>query len=192
MKIFSLLIIILFVFPLASFGDIYSYVDQIGVYHFTNVPVSPKYKFKFKEKIESKKFLNKNYLKYDDIISYTANKYGVDSALIKAIIRAESNFNHRAISPKGAQGLMQLMPDTAYKMDVIDPFNPVDNIEGGVRYIRYLLDLFNGDLSLALAAYNAGIKEVRRFNGIPPFRETREYIRKVLKFFRLYKNNNTL
>lgn len=121
--------------------------------------------------------------KYDRLIMRAAQKYNVDKALIRAVIRAESNFNHQAVSPKGARGLMQLMPATASALNVQDSFNPESNIDGGVRYLGYLLRLYNGNLSLALAAYNAGEGAVLRNNHrIPPYKETKDYVRRVLAY----------
>lgn len=108
--------------------------------------------------------------------------YDVDAALIRAIIMAESSNNPRAVSHRGAQGLMQLMPTTARWLGVEDAFDPALNIDGGVRYFKKLLDRFNGDIKLALAAYNAGSRYVRKYGGVPPFRATRIYIQKVLKY----------
>lgn len=108
--------------------------------------------------------------------------YEVDAALIRAIIMAESNNNPRAVSQRGAQGLMQLMPTTAKWLGIEDAFDPALNIDGGVRYFKRLLDRFNGDIKLALAAYNAGSRYVRKYGGVPPFRATRIYIQKVLKY----------
>lgn len=108
--------------------------------------------------------------------------YDVDAALIRAIIMAESSNNPRAVSHRGAQGLMQLMPTTAKWLGVEDAFDPALNIDGGVRYFKKLLDRFNGDIKLALAAYNAGSRYVRKYGGVPPFRATRMYIQKVLKY----------
>jgi soluble lytic murein transglycosylase-like protein len=170
-----------------SFADIYKYVDEEGVIHFTNVPTDGKYKLVLKEK-RVQFNLGPNFEKYDPLILKTAEKHSVDYALIKAVIRAESNFNPTAISRVGARGLMQLMPGTAYALRVNDSFHPEDNIEGGVRYLRYLLDLFQGDLHLALAAYNAGEKAVFRYRGIPPYQETRTYVRRVLHYFQEYSN----
>jgi len=138
-------------------ADIYKYVDEEGVLHLTNVPSIPnaKYILILKEKrVHFHSDIDVN--KYDHIIAKAASKYKIDQALIKAVIKAESNFNHRAVSPVGAQGLMQLMPSTAYALQVDDVFQPENNIEGGVRYLRYLLNVYKGDLRLALAAYNAG------------------------------------
>jgi soluble lytic murein transglycosylase-like protein len=124
---------------------------------------------------------------FDSLISEFAKKYAVDFALIKAMIRAESGFNPRAVSRKGAKGLMQLMPETALRMNVSNAFNPKENIEGGVRYFKYLLSLFNNDLRLSLAAYNAGENVVAQLGTIPPYRETVDYVRRVLDFYRSYK-----
>jgi len=127
-------------------------------------------------------------IKYDRIISKASGKYNVDAALIKAIIKTESNFDHRAVSPKGAQGLMQLMPQTAYALQVEDSFHPENNIEGGTRYLRYLLDLFENNLPLALAAYNAGENAVIKYNNsIPPYKETEAYVQRVLDHLDSYR-----
>jgi Transglycosylase SLT domain len=169
-------------------ADIYKHIDQDGVLHLTNVPSDPNVKYIMI--MREKRILfqpNIDVNKYDDIINRTANKFGLDSALIKAIIKAESNFNHNAVSPVGAQGLMQLMPQTAYALSVDDSFHPEKNIEGGARYLRYLLKTYRGDLSLALAAYNAGEKAVAKYHyNIPPYRETQNYVRRVLSFYKSY------
>ena len=126
--------------------------------------------------------------KYDKLISMASGKYNVDAALIKAIIKTESNFDHRAVSPRGAQGLMQLMPQTAYALQVEDSFHPDNNIEGGTRYLRYLLDLFEDNLPLALAAYNAGENAViKHNNNIPPYKETEAYVQRVLDHLNSYR-----
>ncbi|HNT91071.1 MAG TPA: transglycosylase SLT domain-containing protein [Smithellaceae bacterium] len=170
-------------------ADIYKYVDEEGVLHLTNVPSIPnaKYILILKEKrVHFHSDIDVN--KYDHIIAKAASKYKIDQALIKAVIKAESNFNHRAVSPVGAQGLMQLMPSTAYALQVDDVFQPENNIEGGVRYLRYLLNVYKGDLRLALAAYNAGETAVAKYNtNIPPFRETQNYIRRVLSYYDDFK-----
>ena len=178
----------------ASAG-IYRYEDENGVIHFTNCPRDPKFKLYIRE---SKEDVGEELTKtaslspvdsknYDLLISEFSRKYGVDFALIKAIIRAESGFNPKAISRKGARGLMQLMPETALRMNVSNVFNPKENIEGGVRYFKYLLSLFNNDLRLSLAAYNAGENLVSQLGTIPPYRETVDYVRKVLSFYQSYK-----
>ena len=172
-------------------ADIYKHVDKEGVLHLTNVPSDPNVKYVMV--MREKRILfqpNLDVSKYDHLISKAADKYNLDSALIKAIIKAESNFNHKAVSPVGAQGLMQLMPKTASSLNVDDSFHPEKNIEGGARYLRYLLNTYKGDLSLALAAYNAGEKAVAKYNyNIPPYRETQNYVRRVLSFYRSYSNS---
>ena len=124
---------------------------------------------------------------YDAQIQDISRHYSMDHLLVKALIKAESRFDHEAVSPKGAMGLMQLMPGTARDMGVKDPFDPRENIEGGVRYLKVLMRQFNNDVALALAAYNAGPETVRRYGCIPPYRETRQYLRKVLEFYSSYK-----
>jgi soluble lytic murein transglycosylase-like protein len=121
--------------------------------------------------------------KYSGMIEETCNKHGVDPELVKAVIQVESNYNYRAISPKGAQGLMQLMPGTASRYGVLSAFEPAQNIEGGVRYLKDLIQLFNSDLRLALAAYNAGENRVQKINDVPNFVETQNYVRKVLALY---------
>jgi soluble lytic murein transglycosylase-like protein len=127
-------------------------------------------------------------LRFNDMVIKAAQRHNVDAALIKAIIMAESGYNHRAISKKGAVGLMQLMPSTASALGVTDPFNPELNVNGGVKYFKRLLNQFKGDLELALAAYNAGSGKVKKYNGIPPFKATRIYIQKVFKYYWYYKD----
>jgi soluble lytic murein transglycosylase-like protein len=124
---------------------------------------------------------------YHGIIVQAAGRYEVDPHLIRAIILAESNYNPKAKSKKGARGLMQLMPSTAKSLGVENIYDPEENINGGVRYFRSLLDRFDGDVQLALAAYNAGSRHVRKYAGIPPFKATQRYIKKVLKFHRKFK-----
>lgn len=128
---------------------------------------------------------------YHMFIIQTANHYQIDPALIKAIIMAESGYNTKAISRRGAKGLMQLMPKTAEAMGVEDIFNPHQNITGGIQYFKQMVNRFNGDVKLALAAYNAGSRNVRYYKGIPPFKATRYYIKKVFKYYQIYKNQMT-
>jgi soluble lytic murein transglycosylase-like protein len=124
---------------------------------------------------------------FQPIIHSTAKRYELEPAIIQAIIMAESGFNPNAVSYRGAQGLMQLMPRTARYLGVEDSFNPQHNIEGGVKYFKRLLNRFNGDIELALAAYNAGSRNVHKYKGVPPFSETKTYIEKVLKYYEAYK-----
>ena len=122
--------------------------------------------------------------KIDTVINMAAQKYDLKPALIRAVIKAESDFNADVVSRAGAQGLMQLMPETAKELGVSNPFDIEQNIEGGARYLRQMIDQFNGNLGLALAAYNAGPGAVQRYQGIPPYEETIHYVQKVLKFSR--------
>jgi soluble lytic murein transglycosylase-like protein len=183
-----------------SWADIYQYIDSEGVVHFTNTPTHGKFKLIIKEELrereERKEEVTKEelvqfaadlpYEKFDPFIWRAAEKYGVNYALIKAIIKTESDFNPWAISKAGAKGLMQLMPKTAYTFQVKDSFHPEKNIEGGVRYLRYLIDLFPNNLYAVLAAYNAGENAVWRYRGVPPYQETRRFIQKVLHYFQYY------
>jgi soluble lytic murein transglycosylase-like protein len=121
------------------------------------------------------------------IIIKVAGRYEVDPALVKAIIMAESGYNPRAVSKRGAKGLMQLMPNTAKALGVENIFDPEHNVNAGVKYFKGLLNRFGGDVELALAAYNAGSRKVRQYKGIPPFRSTKVYIKKVFKYYELYK-----
>lgn len=125
---------------------------------------------------------------FQPIILKAANRYEVEPAMVMAIIMAESSYNPKAISKKGAKGLMQLMPTTAKSLGVKDSFNPEHNINAGVRYFKKLLNQFDGDVELALAAYNAGSRKVREHRGIPPFKATKHYIKKVIKYYRYYKD----
>jgi soluble lytic murein transglycosylase-like protein len=134
---------------------------------------------------------NKKERLFHPIIIQTSSRHQVDPAIVKAIIMAESGYNPRAISKAGAKGLMQLMPKTAQDLGVEDSFNPQQNISGGVRYFKQLMNRFNGDFKLALAAYNAGSTTVRRYKGVPPFKATKHYIKKVFKYYQLYKNQMT-
>lgn len=124
---------------------------------------------------------------YNELIKFAARQHGVDPHLLKAVIHVESAFNASAVSPKGAQGLMQLMPSTARRFGVKNAFRPQDNISGGTRLLKQLIAKYNGNLKLALAAYNAGEEAVSRYNGIPPYSETQNYVRKVLHFKERYR-----
>jgi soluble lytic murein transglycosylase-like protein len=117
-----------------------------------------------------------------------AAKYDLEPELIKAVIKTESNGNHRAVSRKGAMGLMQLMPSTANDLNVANPFNPEENIEGGAKYLKQLIERFDGNLTLALAAYNSGPKTVERYGAVPPIQETRQYVQKVYTHYNGRKN----
>jgi Transglycosylase SLT domain len=127
--------------------------------------------------------------KYEEAVSQTAKRYSLEPSLVKAVIRAESNFDPMAVSPKGAMGLMQLMPDTARMHEVRNAFDPTENIHGGARHLRYLMDRYAGKLDLVLAAYNAGTKPVDACRGIPRIPETEEYVRRVRLFHVIYRQN---
>jgi hypothetical protein len=184
-----LLSVILLSLNVASpcYAGIYRYIDENGDYHFTNCPRDPKYQLYIREKGDSVS-IRVNPRKYDPLIQEFSGKYGVDSALVKAIMRAESGFNSYAVSRKGAKGLMQLMPQTAEQWSVIDIFDPRQNIEGGVKHLKHLLETFENNLDLSIAAYNAGKEAVIRNYSIPPFNETQNYVRKVLKYYESYKH----
>jgi hypothetical protein len=174
----GLLVAALFVSAEAA---VYVYVDGEGTAHFTDAPT--KSHFRPLPAFGLPRGVNLARGQYADLINAIAVGHGVDPALVKAIIRAESAFDERAVSRKGAQGLMQLMPETAGRYAVGNSFDPADNIRGGVQYLRYLQDLFPGQLHLAVAAYNAGENAVLRYGGIPPFPETRDYVSRVTRFY---------
>ncbi|MBI4763400.1 MAG: lytic transglycosylase domain-containing protein [Deltaproteobacteria bacterium] len=128
---------------------------------------------------------------YDQWIRRACRKHSMDPALVMAVIHAESRFDPLAVSPKGAMGLMQLSPIITRELGIHDPFDPQINIDGGVRYLKDLLDIFDGDRELALAAYNAGPTQVYRHNGVPPFKETQEYLKRVFRYLTFYQNPPT-
>ncbi len=169
-------------------ADIYMYIDSNGIFHFTDVPTSTDYKIYIKEKRERKK-PGTNSDKYDDIIKKAHKKHGVEFYLIKAVICVESGFNPEAVSKKGARGLMQIMPVNDKNLSVKDPFNPSQNIMGGTLYLKNLLKKYKYQLPLALAAYNAGPQAVDRYKRIPPYRETQDYVRKVMEVYTAYKQS---
>jgi soluble lytic murein transglycosylase-like protein len=162
-------------------ADIYRYVDEDGIIHFSNVPNHYRYRLYISDgNMDYQAYFDR----YDKIIRQAARKHGIDSSLIKAVIRAESDFDKHAVSSKGAQGLMQLMPETAKELEVGDSFDPKENIHAGVRYLKRQLKNFQNDVSLALAAYNAGENAVRRYgHRIPPYKETRTFVDRVLRYW---------
>jgi len=141
------------------------------------------------KKVPQKVTVKKEEKLYASIVLKAANKHEIDPAIIMAIIMAESGYNPRAVSKKGAKGLMQLMPRTAKALGVKNIFSPNDNINAGVKYFKKNLNRFDGNVKLALAAYNAGSGNVRKYRGIPPFRATKIYVKKVLEYYQLYKNH---
>ena len=176
---------------LPAAGEVYVYRDAHGVLNFTNAPADPQYQYYLPDYSSwrprrSGRIDGMRRKAYDRIIHEAARRNGVDTALVKAVIRAESDFIPQAVSPKGAQGLMQLMPATARMHNVWRSFEPSQNVEGGVRHLRYLLDRYGGNVRLALAAYNAGEGAVDRAGGVPPYPETWQYLSRVLEFRTLY------
>ena len=190
----ALLIVLIPIQPILA--DIYRYEDEEGIIHFTDAPTDRRFKI-FMRDFKKDKLLRTrlqlpstaNPAEYENVIRASADKYGVSASLIKAVIHAESGYNPNAVSRKGASGLMQLMPGTARSLNVNNSFDPKDNVEGGVKYLRFLLDTFRGDVSLALAAYNAGLSKVAKFGGIPPYAETRTYVNRVLSYMQSYQAN---
>lgn len=170
----------------AAAAGAFRLVDEEGVTHITDAPNDPRFRQISGFSGTASGWLRvpqavRGGLAFSREIRETAEHYGVSPALVEAVIRVESAFNPWAVSSKGAQGLMQLMPGTANALGVRDSFNPRQNIEGGVRHLRYLLDRYPGNVQLALAAYNAGEKAVDYYRGIPPFAETQQYVQKVLE-----------
>ncbi len=175
------------VFPQAAAGEVYQYVDQDGTIHLTNVPSDPRFKKVHAESTSLRPRISAN--KFEHAILRHSREHRLHPALLRAVIKAESDFDPTAISKAGAVGLMQLMPETAVKLDVQNPYDPEENIAGGARHLRYLLDRFDGNLALALAAYNAGEHRVEQYRTLPPIDETRHYVTKVLRFYRAFLFN---
>ena len=165
-------------------ADIYRYVDKKGVWHFTNIKTDSRYRIFVPS---SRKALGKYLDDYRGIIDQASTQFGIEPHFIRAVIKAESGFDHRAVSSKGAQGLMQLMPGTAGDMEVVDPLDPEENIFGGTRYLSLLLKRFKDNKILALAAYNAGPDAVESYNGVPPFPETREFVKRVMQYYETFQ-----
>lgn len=184
-------------------ADMYTYVDSKGTRYYTNVPSSSQCRLYQRDSVTISKpsardlpevrvggrrpFPTSSITAYDQQIKQSGYRHNVDPQLIKAIIKAESDFDCNATSQKGAQGLMQLMPGTARDLKVFNPLDPRANIEGGTRYFRTMLDTFNGNIPLSLAAYNAGPNLVKRTNRIPQIPETVEYVQRVLQHYKGYK-----
>jgi soluble lytic murein transglycosylase-like protein len=186
--------VFLFVTPDTSLAEIYYFTDARGVVHYTNVRTDPRYKLlpgiiSFSRPFSRNRPRTQSYgdTSFDAHIQEAALRYDIDPMLIKAVIKQESNFNPNATSEKGALGLMQLMPGTARDMNVVDVFNPRDNILGGARYLKRLYSQFNGNLALTLASYNAGPEKVYSTNGIPDIPETKDYVRTVLFLYDKYR-----
>jgi len=180
------------------FADMYKFTDKDGIVHYTNVRPSgqknvktfsfPCYASDIKCNQLDWENIPLNRSAFDVEIQAAAEVFAVDDALIRAIIHAESAYQPEALSPKGAQGLMQLMPATQKELQVVDVFDPISNIEGGTLYLSRLLDQFNQNVEFAAAAYNAGPGAVREYGGVPPYRETQEYVRRVKILYRRYRS----
>ncbi len=172
--------------PARAGSQIYTFVDSRGVTHFSNIPNDDRYVPIVREHTRTKRPTGVPQEEgYDGLIRLTAMEHDVSPALVKAVIAAESRFNSGAVSHKGAQGLMQLMPKTAAMLGVADQFAAEYNVRGGVRYLREMLDRY-GDMNRALAAYNAGPTAVDRYRGVPPYPETRAYVQRVMTYSRHY------
>ena len=185
-------------------ADIFQYTDSDGVTHFTNSrPADPRYRVYIKGDragratgfpgapgvvpVPPSDRDVARFTRYDEWIRQAATLYQIPEQLVRAVIKVESDYDPRAVSVSGARGLMQLMPDTAEKLQVRDIDDPRENIFGGVRFLRILANDFNGDLELTIAAYNAGGEAVMRFGGIPPYTQTRNYVTKVTQYYRRYR-----
>lgn len=183
--------------PCMAIAEVYRYTDADGIVHYTNVKPSgvrnlqtfdfPCYASEPTCRQVDWESVPLNTAAYREEIRLAAERHQVEPSLIRAIIHAESAYRADAKSPKGAQGLMQLMPATARELEVVDPYDPLGNIEGGTLYLARMLSTFDGDLDLATAAYNAGPSAIQSYGGVPPYAETREYVRRVKILYRRYR-----
>jgi len=179
--------------PAQASGSIYRYMDAEGVLHFSDTPVDDRYRHMKRVHQDGPVISPRPHVRvpkerdYDRLIVQIAARHRVQPGLVKAVVAAESNFQPNAVSRVGAQGLMQLMPATAEELGVDRPFSVVENLDGGVRYLRAMLDRY-GDLTRALAAYNAGPIAVDHYRGVPPYRETQAYVKRVLEYYRGYRS----
>jgi soluble lytic murein transglycosylase-like protein len=169
----------------AARADIYRYIDASGVMHFTNVPTSSKYRLYISERRAS--IDTKRLTRYDPVIKEASRRHAVPMPLLKAVIKAESDYNPKAVSKAGAMGLMQIMPQNFKEFNLQHPFDPRENIMAGTRYLKALMEHFPGKLGLALAAYNAGPEVVDRHQAIPPYPETVDYVSRVLQYYHDFK-----
>lgn len=200
MIVFRAVMLVLLLGAVAE-ADIYKYVGDDGAVLYTDAPLGKKNEkitiegnvsnrpkaYKTKGIISNKKQRNN----YNLIVNKKAKEHEIDPFLVTAVIKAESNGNPYAISRKGAIGLMQLMPTTANELQIRNLFDPEENIDGGTRYLKYLLDRFNGNLTLALAAYNAGPKAVEKHGSVPPISETKQYVKKVLSLYKVNQDSSS-
>ncbi len=181
--------------------EIYKYIDKKGTIHLTDNPNNTRYKLIYTNGVTvpsystptgsrgSRAKIHRKYSNYGSLIGNIANLTNLEPALLHAVIQTESAFNPKAVSPKGAVGLMQLMPATARRFGVKDRTNATENVYGGAKYLSHLIGLFNNNLRLALAAYNAGENAVKRYgNKVPPYKETKNYVKKVLRLYSAYQD----
>ncbi|MBI5904329.1 MAG: lytic transglycosylase domain-containing protein [Deltaproteobacteria bacterium] len=183
-------ILSLLLWPVSAGADIFRFVDDEGVIHFSNTQADERFELYLREGVKAQAPRKPAGLPEEDWMANYVDRYArshnLSPALVHAIIKAESNGQRKAVSRKGAKGVMQLMPFTSKRLNVSDPFDPIENIEGGVRYIKELLATFEGDITNTVAAYNAGPAAVKKYGGIPPYQETRLYVRRVLDLYRQY------
>jgi soluble lytic murein transglycosylase-like protein len=186
---------------LATAGELYSYVDRDGVIHFSNAPSDPEYRriprsgpkpseakvAAARREARRPTRQLKSFTEYETHVRSAAEKYKLPIELLRAVMAAESGFDPLALSDKGAMGLMQLMPGTARDMYVKDAWDPAQNIDGGARYLRILANLYDGDVTKTVAAYNAGPEAVKRAGGIPNIPETQQYVRKVITLYQIFR-----
>jgi hypothetical protein len=188
--------------PAPASADIFTYTDAEGVMHFANKPTGDgRFKLYLKGRdrgsrkpppgvvpVPPSDRSPERYTRYDLWIRQAATLYQIPEELVRAVIKVESDYDPRAVSQMGAQGLMQLIPETAERMQIRDALDPREAIFGGTRYLRILANMFNGDLELTIAGYNAGENAVVRYAGIPPYEETQAYVGKVLSYYRRYRS----
>jgi soluble lytic murein transglycosylase-like protein len=196
-KLLPLLLGLCLLCPAAGRAEIYEYVDDDGVSHFTNMPAHGRGYKKILFGGRSSRVLKtprsqrdrspERFLRYDAYLVEAARLYQLPVAFLRAVMHVESDYDPNAVSVDGAMGLMQLMPFTAQKMGVLDPFDPRQNILGGARFLRILANQWNGDLVLTVASYNAGSGAVERYSGVPPYGETRRYVNRVLTHYYAYR-----
>jgi soluble lytic murein transglycosylase len=176
--------------PVVAGADIYRYLDGDGVIHYSNTQPDEKFTLYLREGRKTAPRAPGADLPYASWMNGYVDRFSrandLPPALVHAIIKAESNGQRKAVSSKGAKGVMQLMPFTSKRLRVSDPFDPIENIEGGIKYIKELLVTFEGNLTNTIAAYNAGPGAVRKYGGVPPYRETRLYVRRVMDLYRQY------
>jgi len=194
-RLLLLLFILMLVVPVAGFAAIYGYIDEEGVYHMTNIrPPGKGYHVLIEDRTSEKPSAaalgSFNRDAYDQLIQQHSEANGLDPRLVKAVMMAESNGNPMAVSHKGAQGLMQIMPDTAQFLELHHPFDPEENIRAGAKYLKILYEIFKGDLELVLAAYNAGPQKVMQNNmAVPPISETINYVKRVKLYYTRLKDS---